>query len=95
MRIYLLIAKSILVVILKLAGMTIVIARSTIFLMGRHCHLKMRSLMLLFHLKFLNIYSISLIFPLTVFAYLINAFFPKRHDLFCNIVVLAKKKDVR
>ncbi len=44
--------------------------------------------------RFFYFFQVTLIFPLTVFSYLIDAIFPQRYDLFCNLVILAKKSDV-
>lgn len=41
--------------------------------------------------KLCYLFQLILIFPLTVFAYALNAVFPKKYALFCSSAILAKK----
>lgn len=45
--------------------------------------------------KLSYIFQVVLIFPMTLFSCLISAISPKRYDLFCNIVILARKANIK
>lgn len=44
--------------------------------------------------RLIYVFQILVIFPLMLLAHLLNAILPKRYDLFCGCVVLARKVDI-